>query len=227
MFREMLRTQWKVSRVSVAFLLPLCIGLPIAVIRLSRLVVAQSEWSSPALDILRATARASIAFPLLAASTGCVIALCAWAWDHRTNHVYALSLPVERWRYAMMKMGAGAIILGLTALGVLIGSIIAVSTTALPEGIRGYPLAFTIRFLFAALITYAITFAFAAGTVRTTLRVFLILFVIFIGGTLLTSYLGSAMGTQITSPLALLAEAFGSWAGPFQVFGGSWMLIDV
>ena len=47
-------------------------------------------------------------FPLLAAAVGMTLALSAWNWDHQLKHVYALSLPISRWRYAALKMGAGA-----------------------------------------------------------------------------------------------------------------------
>ncbi len=226
MFQQMLFIQWKVSRFAVLLLLPLCIALPVVLLRLSS-TFAHRAWASPALDMLRVTEMWSVAFPVLAAIAGCTVALTAWTWDHRTNHIYALSLPIERWRYALLKMGSGALVLGVIILGILVGALIAVTTTDLPEGVRAYPFAFAIRFMFAALICYAITFAFAAGTMRTTIRVLAVMFFIFIVGSIVTDYMGTVLNREIPSPLALWGEALVSWPGPFNVFGGSWMLIDV
>jgi hypothetical protein len=217
---------WRVSKLALALLVPLCIALPVALLRLSSEAVTIAS-PTPALDLLIVTERWARAFPLLAGGAGCAIALCVWAWDHKTNHVYALSLPVERWRYAMMKLFSGAAILGVVGLAMLVGGVLAVLTTDLPTGIRGYPIALTVRFIFASLITYAITFAFAAGTMKTTIRVLVMIFAIFIGGGLLTDMIGDAMGRPVSSPVVLLYEALATWPGPFTVFGGSWMLIDV
>jgi hypothetical protein len=225
MFRQIMFLNWKVSKLALLALLPLCIGLPILLLRLS--VEYLNASPTPALDMLRVTQTWARAFPLMAGAIGCAIALCVWAWDHKTNHVYALALPIERWRYALMKFLSGTLILGIVFAAVLVGAVIAVAMTDLPTGIRGYPIAFAIRFFSAMLITYAITFAFAAGTIKTTIRVFVIFFIIFVGGGLATDLIGDAMGQRIASPIALMYDALVNWPGPFNVFGGSWMLIDV
>ena len=226
MFRQIMFLNWKVSKFAVATLLPLCIGLPIALLRLS---ADYASIKSPtfALDMLRATQSWGSVFAILAGAAGCTIALCVWAWDHRTHHVYALALPIERWRYALLKLVSGISILGVLFLGVLAGSVLAIALTDLPTGIRGYPIAFAIRFFFAALIIYAITFAFAAGTMKTTIRILVLIFIIFIGGGLITDSIGDATGRAIPSPIVLMHDALANWPGPFNVFGGSWMLIDV
>jgi hypothetical protein len=226
MFRQIMFLNWKVSKFAVAILLPLCLGLPIALLRLSSDYAAAGSPTA-ALDMLRATQSWARVFPLLAGAAGCTIALCVWAWDHRTNHVYALSLPIDRWRYALLKLTSGISILAVLFVAVLVGALLAITLVDLPTGIRGYPFAFGVRFFFAALLTYAITFAFAAGTMKTTIRVFVLLFAVFIGGGLITDFVGDAIGRTVTSPIALLHEALVTWPGPFNVFGGSWMLIDV
>lgn len=225
-FNPLLWSQWKVSRWAVLVLLPLCLGLPIVVVRFAR-QMAGGPFSQPALDMINAVELWVPIFPLLAAVTGCTLALCAWLWDHNTNHVYALSLPIERWRYALMKFLAGAAVLLLPAAAIWLGAIFGVSTTTLPEGLHSYPISFGFRFLLASLICYAITFAFAAGTIRTTVRIITALFVLVVFGTILTDYVGSALGEPIPSPLDVVVMALTSWPGPFNVLGGSWMLIDV
>jgi hypothetical protein len=226
MFKEITLLQWKTSRFAVMSLLPFCFALPIFLVRLGQRL-ALSAPDGVALQLLRFIDATSVAFPVLAGATGCTLALTAWAWDHRTHHVYALSLPIERWRYALMKMGAGVLIMLPLAAALLVGCLIAFALTDLPVGVRGYPVSIALRFLFAALICYAITFAFASGTTRTTVRVFTALFVIVIVGSVVTEIAGRATGTAITTPAALLGEAMVKWPGPFNVFGGNWMLIDV
>jgi hypothetical protein len=211
-FRPLLGLQWKASKWAVIVLLPLLVGLPVVVMNFGKRF-AQDDFSNPALDMVRAVEIWSPVFPILAALTGAVFALAAWAWDHGNNHVYALALPIERWRYALLKMTAGAVTLALPVLALLAGAVIATATTVLPDGLRAYPVSFSFRFLFAALIVYAIMFALAAGTMRTTLRVALVLTVLVtLGGIFAFDFIVRILAT---------------WPGPFAVFGGNWMLIDV
>lgn len=226
MFKEIAFLQWKTSRFAVYLLLPLCVALPLLLLRIANAMI-DAELPDAALGMLHVVNAGAVAFPILAAAAGTTVALTAWAWDHRTHHVYALSLPIERWRYALIKMGAGTLMLVVLAAAVLLGALLALGMTPLPDGIRGYPLAFATRFLFAALICYAVTFAFAAGTIRTTVRVFTALFIVFIVGSVVTEIAGRALGTPLPTPAELLGDALVSWPGPFHVFGGSWMLIDV
>ena len=211
-FRPLLGLQWKASRWAVIVLLPLLIGLPIVVMNFGKRF-SRDDFSNPAFDMVRAVEVWSPVFPILAALTGAAFALAAWAWDHSTHHIYALALPIERWRYALLKMAAGAVTLALPVLALFAGALIATSTTTLPDGLQAYPVSFAFRFLFAALIVYAIMFALAAGTMRTTLRVALTLTV------LLT--LGGIFAFD------LIVRILATWPGPFAVFGGNWMLIDV
>jgi hypothetical protein len=211
-FRPLLDLQWQASKWAVMILFPLLVGLPLVVMNFGNRL-SRGDFSNPAVDMLRAVEYWSVAFPILAAVTGAVFGLAAWAWDHRTNHVYALALPIERWRYALLKMAAGAVTLALPVLALLAGAVIATATTPLPDGIQAYPVSFAFRFLFAALIVYAIVFALAAGTVRTTFRVALVILV-------LLTLAGIFASDVIVRMLA-------TWPGPFAVFGGNWMLIDV
>jgi hypothetical protein len=211
-FRPLLGLQWKASKWAVVILLPLLIGLPIVVMSFGRRF-SRDAFSSPAFDMVRAVELWSPVFPILAALTGAAFALAAWAWDHNTNHIYALSLPIERWRYALLKMAAGAVTLALPVLALFIGALIATATTTLPDGLRAYPVSFAFRFLFAALIVYAIMFALAAGTMRTTLRVALALVVLVTLGGIFA--------------LDDIVRILATWPGPFAVFGGNWMMIDV
>ncbi|MBR9990923.1 MAG: hypothetical protein KFH98_14270 [Gemmatimonadetes bacterium] len=232
---EVLRTQWLASRWLLVPIVLLCIGLPQAVVRLAtryaggsldRLNPGMTSEIGPPL-LIGALEGLSAIFPFLAAITGAAIALAAWNWDHRTNHVYALALPVPRSRYALMKLWAGALILLVPTLAIWIGAWLATAGVMIPDGLRAYPLAFTARFLLAALLIYATMFALAAGTIRTTL-------VIFIGSVLLLMVMGVGLpllhdhlGVDLITPLQTAWYTMLGWPGPFEVFGGSWLLIDV
>lgn len=227
MFRTLMFMHWKTARPALLVLVPLCLGLPIFVTRLSARVSQNSLYSQP-LDLLQMLQLWAPFYPLLAALTGVTLALTAWNWDHRSNHVYALSLPLPRWEYVLLKMGAGALLLALPVAAVLIGSMIASWSTPLPEGLVAYPFSFSTRFMFAALLTYALLFSLAAGTVKTTTRVLFGAVMVFVFGTIFVGFLRETLQWYwLETPFTLLLNALLEWPGPFSVFGGSWMLIDV
>src|SRR5690606_14011096 len=103
----------------------------------------------------------SRAFAFVAVAAGVVIALVSWNWDHRTGHVYALSLPIPRWRYALLKLWAGAVALVVPTLAILVGAGIGLMAVEIPEGLRAYPIAFAARFLLCSIAFYALLFALA------------------------------------------------------------------
>jgi len=226
MFRTLLFLQWKNARWAVLVLAPLCLGTPIMVMRFA--AALESPFGPDALGTLRMVQVWAPFFPLLAAVTGAAFALCAWAWDHSSNHVYALSLPLPRWEYVLLKMAGGALLLAIPVLATLLGAVIGTRAYPVPDGIESYPVAFAGRFLMGTLLVYAITFALAAGTVKTTLRILVGFVLILVFGTLLMSFLQNALHLEhLTTPLELLGDALVNWPGPFNVFGGSWMLVDV
>lgn len=225
-FRPMFSLQWRVAKWPTLALLPLCFGLPILVVRFAE-QVTRGTFADPAIDMLRVLHGASIFFALLSAIAGFTIALSAWVWDHNTRHVYPLSLPIERWRYALHKMLAGATMLAGLVAAVFVASLVVATTTNLPSGLHAYPVSFTIRFLLGALISYAVMFAFAAGTVRTTIRIIVIFMLVMVVYGLVAERLAQATGAYLPGPFELVANAVTSLPGPFNVFGTRWMLIDV
>lgn len=167
-------------------------------------------------------------FPALAAATGATLALSAWNWDHQLKHVYALSLPVSRWRYAMLKMGAGAVLALIPTAAFGLGCAVAVLSVDLPMGLHAYPLELTLRFFLGTLLAYSALFALAAGTVRTTG----ILLSVVVVGVLVSGPLTEALanvnpyweGVHVMEwAMTRLIEA----PGPLQIFTGNWSLIDV
>lgn len=228
MLRQMLNLHWKAGRWAILLLVPVCFGLPLLVARFATTSARGLEPSFVAVTMIHGSQVWAPVFPLIAALAGIALALSAWTWDHRGNHIYALSLPLPRWEYALLKFTAGAILLVLPVFALYIGALLGSATLEAPDGLRTYPFALGGRFLLGSLIAYAITFAMGAGTVKTTLRIVIGVVLFLIVGTLVGDFLQSLLGLETAwSPFSLLERALLDWPGPFHVYGGSWMLIDV
>jgi len=225
MLRATLNLQWRAARWALLPFLLLVIGLPVLVLRLASQLGADPVFgAASSLGMMELWAPL---FPLLAALLGFAVAFTAWTWDHHTGHVYALTLPLSRARYATYKFLAGAAVLLLPVLALLAGIMLALLLAPLPETVHAYPLSFALRFLLASGITYALGFALAAGTVRTVVWLTVGTILVLVFGTLLVQFLESALAVPLWSPIELLERALLDLPGPFNVFGGSWMLIDV
>ena len=167
-------------------------------------------------------------FPVLAAGIGILLALTAWNWDHKLGHIYALSLPVARWEYVLLKMGAGVALALVPALTLWIGAHVAAASVSLPPGLDAYPNQLALRFFASTLLIYAFFFALGAGTMKTTIWVITAFFVALVAAELLG---GVAVlyfpGLQGLSFLQLATDWLVEAGGPFEVFVGNWTLIDV
>jgi hypothetical protein len=227
MFAQIVQLQWKVSRWLLLPFTLLAIGLPLLALQMMRRGMENSDMFA-ASDAVGLMAVWTPLYPLLALITGFAVAMSAWVWDHRGNHVYALSLPLARWEYVLLKLAAGAIVLMVPVVALWLAAFIGTSMTAIPDGVHAYPGAFAGRFLLAALIAYTAAFALGAGTVKTTIYIVvgIVLFVIF--GTLLVGMIEDMFGVSgLITPIDILHAALLKWPGPFHVYGGNWMLIDV
>ncbi len=231
MFRQILFLNWKATRFGLLPFILAAFGLPLLSVRVIRI---ESEFLESAtvrgamlMDIVSAWAPG---YPALAFVLGTVLALLVWNWDHRGEHVYPLSLPLQRWKYVLYKMGAGGILLLIPVAVLWFGSLLAVSVTEIPDGLRAYPTAIAFRFFLASLISFAIFFALAAGTMRTAV-ILLVVWVslVFLGQTI-PPFLGGLLDLPSLASFRFLEwilNAAMSWPGPFEVFAGNWMLIDV
>ncbi len=98
----------------------------------------------------------------------------------------------------------------------------------LPEGLHAYPNLLALRFTLAILVSYALLFAMAAGTIKTTVwmvsgAILFLLFSNYVTG-FLALFFDVFQRTHVVEwLLAILVDA----KGPFEVFTGSWTLIDV
>jgi hypothetical protein len=227
--KQMLHLQWKASRWPLLPFALLCVGLPIMAVG-GALAILDRPYIDPAYHaagMLSALDGWSWIFSVLSAVTGAAAALTAWQLDHRVNHVYSLSLPLSRARYALLKYGAGLTAVVLLSALVLVGALFATTVYTIPEGLTAYPFSFGVRFLFGALLCYSILFAAAAGTMRTTIYVIAALIVVFALGPVWVDLIDSMFDVRMAAPTDILLDALTEWPGPFRVFGGNWMLIDV
>lgn len=218
MFRMILFTQWKWSRLILLPAVLVAFGLPVLTIQ-SAGAPNQTGWD--ARQMLSTVQSWGILYPLLATGIALAIAMTAWGADHRGRHVYALSLPTPRWQYALQRYGAGIILLAAPALALWLGALVAAASAEIPAGLHAYPTALALRFTLALLVAYAVFFAITAGTTRTAGYVLAIF-----GGLVVVQIFSASMGLQIPL-IPFVGDRLLLWPGPFEIFSGRWMLIDV
>lgn len=217
MFKALMMVQWKWTKWP-AFLATLAgFAIPIASVQ----SVARRDYGQQAGYIIGAMQQYAVVYAVLAAAIGLVFASLAWSNDHKGRHIYALSLPVSRAKYAAMRFAAGVIFLLLPTLGVLAGCLIASVIVPIPAGLHTYPIALTLRFLLASGLAFSIFFAIAASTPKTAglilggiAAVFIVAFILS-AAEIKYDLLGHVSSFLFTEP------------GLLSVFTGRWMLVDV
>lgn len=214
MFRAILLTQWKWTRMVVLFATVLAFSMPL-------FAYAAARQTETARGFITATQQWAGGYALLAAALGLLVALSAWQHDHQGRHVYALSLPVSRARYAGLRLGAGAVFLLPAIVALLLGALIVTFSGTIPDGLRAYPIALTLRFAFAAMLAYAIFFAIASSTPQTAGVILGLIAAVFF-----TQYLLTVFGNRIDL-IGVITNFIFVRPGILSVFTGRWMLIDV
>lgn len=218
MFRAILYGQWKWSRLIVVVGTVAAFAIPLLSLQGAARVDRGALLPQ---DLLRSVQSWGSLYPLLAAALGLLMAIAAWAPDHRGRHIHALTLPLERWRYVLLRFGAGLLLLAAPIAAVLIGSSLAVITATLPPGLQAYPIALAMRFAFAVFVAYAVFFAASAGTARTAgiiLGVIAALILVQVVASIANLDLNLVNAAQTVLLLG---------PGPLAVFTGRWMLVDV
>ncbi len=215
MFKVILETQWKWARMPLLLATVTAFTVPMISVRGLGEGVSSGIAAINAMSDMEGVA---IAYPLIAAAVGLLLALTAWGSDHRQGHYYALSLPIPRWRYSLLRLGAGFVLLAGPVIGIAVGSSVAVAAASIPAGLTAYPLALAIRFGLAAAMSYTIFFAIAAGSPRTAGIILAVLAIVVIAAW------GSGNFDGVFIPIM---ERINDWRAPLGIFGGRWMLIDV
>lgn len=226
MFGQILAVQWKPVKHGAAFLAVIAFGLPLMAVQ--NLGPRSAEQLSFSADTLFYAWNAwAPAFPVLAALVGAVFGLNAWNWDHKEGHTYPLILPLSRSQYIIRKGAAGAVLLLIPAAGMAAGSVLAAMTLSVPAGLQAYPGWFALRFLVASLVSFSAFFALASGTTRTAILIVSGFAALIAGGTAATGLIQYWVPTFNVNPGMALLYMMMEWPGPFAVFTGNWMLIDV
>lgn len=218
MLRVILFQQWKGARMLLFLAGIAAFAVPV-------LSVSTYSWTDRAAGdpagVLFLGYAVGFLYPAIAAAAGLIVAVTAWGPDHRGGHVYALALPLSRWRYAGLRFVAGLILIAAPIVMLGLGAGLVAATTPIPEGLAIYPLALTARFALAALVAYALFFAVAAGTTRTAATILGVM-----AGLVVVQVVLTAFGAHVNI-LGGVTRALFNWPGPFDVFGGRWLLIDV
>lgn len=218
MFRTILFTQWTWARSLLLVCALAAFAIPIVSVHSGDLSGVDGYTVRTYLSSLQGM---GVAYPILAGIIGLVLAVTAWGPDHRGRHVYALTLPLPRWRYALLRFGAGLVLLALPVIALWISALIASATVRLPLGLSTYPTGLTARFALAAVVSYALFSAVSAGTSRTAAYILGAIAVL-----LLTQLMFAFTGSEV-DVIAPVLNAIFIWPGPLAVFSGRWMLIDV
>ena len=214
MLTAITKTQWKWTRSVVLLATLIAFAIPLASLQSARNAYSAGDFVSH-MQVW------GIGYALLAAGTGLLVALAAWGPDHRGRHVYALSLPVTRARYALLRYTAGAMFIAPPVVAVLASAMIVSLNSAIPVGLHAYPIALTLRFAFAALVAYSIFFAISSSTPRAAGIVI---------GCIAALFFAQFLLGLLSSHFDVLGSV-GRWVfaepGILSVFSGRWTLVDV
>src|SRR4051794_14477769 len=109
MWRAILESQWRWTR-GVALLGGLLVfAMPVLSVR----TAANAETL---ITFISTIASWGVGYAVAAGTLGLMTAIAAWTFDHRLRHVYALSLPLPRWRYVAYRYAAGVGMLAIPTL---------------------------------------------------------------------------------------------------------------
>ena len=217
MFRVILQNQWRESRLAVYLLAGVAFTAPFLSLRGAR--TDTDPWT--AWNLLGAAARWSAAYPVIALAAALALAAGSWWPDHRTKHVYALTLPVARTRYLSFRFLAGLVL--LLAIGAVLGlgAVLATGRVSLPPLLHAYPVGLALRFCLAGLSAYTLLFALSGLTPRMA-RLIAAACCLLVIVAVAADLLGRAW-----NPIAAVVDALIGPYSPLAVFRARWMLIDV
>jgi hypothetical protein len=215
MLRAIVKIQWMAMRTLVAALALTAFALPIVSIR--------TGWSGAVANLplfLTELELWGFFYPALAAVAAIILAAGTWMSDRRGQHVYAMLLPVPRWRYVLLRYAAGLVMLLPVALALWLGAHVATLGLDLPPGIRTYPDAIAAKFAITLLLLFAMCFAFASASTRT------IGIAIRLVGLFLAVHVAVILIAPKVNLLWMAVRALAIFPGPFAPLGGRWMLLD-
>ncbi|MEK6613006.1 MAG: hypothetical protein AABZ29_09505 [Gemmatimonadota bacterium] len=190
-------------------------ALPVLSVR----VLLGQGLAADSMLVLSAASSISPAFPMLAGFIGISVAVSAWQSDHLGGHVYALTLPIPRWHYALVRLAAALLLVVPALAGFALSATIVAAAIELPPGLHSYPLSLVVRFCASTIVAFSLFFAIASGSKKSSGWGLLALFAVVILDLAYQSASDSGY-----SPLFNLLLASRS---PLSFFFGQWSLVDV
>jgi hypothetical protein len=221
MYGQMLKAQWLALRLPVVLLAVLGFAAPLLIVTYGGAL--ENAPSEQVAQWLFVSQKIGVLIPGLALLVGLLLGIGTWAPDHTGGHVYALSLPVTRPIYVLLRFAAGATLVAVPVVALGVGCTIAVLAVNLPSGIHAYPGQLTLRFAMACLVCFAIFFAISISTRRAALAVLGLIGGVLLADLLLAALSISGAASVSESVLYLLTN----WPGPLAILMGRWALFDV
>ena len=154
-------------------------------------------------------------YPGVAVALGGLFAAAYWLPDATGRWVYAFTLPISRARLALLRLGAGAVLMLPAVLSLWVVGVIGAAASDLPAIIQVHAGALALRFAAGTLVAYA------AGS----LLVLLGRKAWFLAGGMVILALLGGLGIGIWQ--WLIDVFFLSPISPFHVLAGYWLYIDV
>jgi hypothetical protein len=140
--------------------------------------------------------------------------------DNSTKHIYALSLPVPRWHYLLLRFTAGLITVVVgTACWFAVDALL-VLAISLPDGMQTYPFAINLRVLFAGALTFAVLYWLTIAGTRGIGALVIALLLLF-------AVSATSAGVAHSTTSRVMWDILLAPASPLRIFLGPWSLIDV
>lgn len=216
MFKQIVLTQFKWTRTTLAMITVVAFVAPAAAWRLGGMMNVPGARA-----VMNGFMAVGPGVALLAIIGGFILVVQPWTVDHAAKHVYPLSLPISWSRYVGMRFAAGSLTLLVPTLALWLGALLALSSIELPATLRAYPGTLALRFLMAALMAHAATFAlqYVAGKKAGIVMLVLLMTV------LITGFMFDVTGNSAV--LASIGRFLTDWPGPLAIFASDWKLVDV
>ena len=220
MFSALVWLQWKSSRVWIVIAAVVVIALPV--------VSVVRGWPTDPSAMAQFLARLeawSIFYPGLATTVGIAMASFAWRADQAGDLVYALTLPIERWRQVWYRFGAGLVWIAAVAVVLWVAALVAIAVTPIPASLRSYPNGLALKFALATMSVF--TLAFAGLSLPDRMKRGIAVMVVALLMILMAVQTTALLAGREVNWLVPLFEAIVARTGPLGMLGGRWMLIDV
>lgn len=213
---------WVVLREQLRRVGPMLIALTAIAAALPVLSVRMllgTGFAADSMLVLAGAANIAGFFPLLAGFTGLTVGVSAWQSDHEGAHVYALSLPIPRWHYALVRLAAALLLVLPTLAGFALSATVVAAAIELPPGLHSYPLPLVVRFSAVTICAFSLFFAIASGSKRSSGWGILVLLSVII--------LDVAYQTSAGLGYSPLFNLLLGTRSPLSFFFGQWSLVDV